>query len=51
MYEKQGTPPCGVLNSYIWNKCIDEIADVIEDIALLRAEELDLLDCARVRVI
>ena len=37
MYEKQGTPPCGALNSYIWNKCIGEIADVIEDIALLRA--------------
>ena len=36
MYEKQGTPPCGALNSYIWNKCIGEIADAIEDIALLR---------------
>lgn len=44
MYEKQGTPPCGALNSYIWSNCIDEIADTIEDIALLRAEELDLLD-------
>ena len=44
MYEKQGTPPCGALNSYIGNKCIGEIADVIEDIALLRAEELHLLD-------
>ena len=44
MYEKQGTPPCGALNSYIWNKCIEEIADVIEDIALLRVEELHLLD-------
>ena len=41
MYEKQGTPPCGALNSYIWNNCIREIADIIEDIALLRAEELD----------
>lgn len=51
MYEKQGTPPCGALNSYIWNNCISEIADVIEDIALLHAEKLDLLDCARVRVI
>ena len=28
MYEKQGTPPCGALNSYIWNKCIGEIADM-----------------------
>ena len=44
MYEKQGTPPCGALNSYIWNKCIGEIADAIEDIALLRVEELYLLD-------
>ena len=44
MYEKQGTPPCGALNSYIWNKCIGEIADAIEDIALLRVEELHLLD-------
>lgn len=44
MYEKQGTPPCGALNSYIWNSCIGEIADVIEDIALLRAEELHLLE-------
>lgn len=26
MYEKQGTSPCGALNSYIWNKCIGEIA-------------------------
>ena len=41
MYEKQGTPPCGALNSYIWSNCIDEIADAIENIALLRAEELD----------
>lgn len=44
MYEKQGTPPCGALNSYIWNNCIGEIADAIEDIALLRVEELHLLD-------
>lgn len=44
MYEKQGTPPCGALNSYIWNRCISEIADAIEDIALLRVEELHLLD-------
>lgn len=44
MYEKQETPPCGALNSYIWNKCIGEIADAIEDIALLRVEELHLLD-------
>ena len=44
MYEKQGTPPCGALNSYIWNKCIGEIADAIEDIALIRVEELYLLD-------
>ena len=67
MYEKQGTPPCGALNSYIWNKCIGEIADTIEDIALLRVEELHLLDsrgdrircgiskeqlaCARIRII
>ncbi len=48
MYEKQGTPPCGALNSYIWNKYIGEIADVIEDIALLRVEKLHLLDCAGV---
>ena len=26
MYEKQGTPPCSALNSYIWNNCISEIA-------------------------
>lgn len=58
MYEKQGTPPCGALNSYIWNNCIDEIADTIEDIALLRAEELDFgkiskeqLACAELRSI
>ena len=44
MYEKQGTPPCGALNSYIWNNCIGEIADAIEEIALLRVEELHLLD-------
>ena len=44
MYEKQGTPPCGALNSYIWNNCIGEIAEAIEDIALLRVEELHLLD-------
>ena len=44
MYEKQGTLPCGALNSYIGNKCIGEIADAIEDIALFRAEELHLLD-------
>ena len=49
MYEKQGTPPCGALNSYIWNNCIDEITDAIEDIALFRVEGLDLLDCAGVR--
>ena len=58
MYEKQGTPPCGALNSYIWNKCIGEIADTIEDIALLRVEELDFgkvskeqLACAELRSI
>ena len=44
MYEKQGTPPSGALNSYIWNNCIGEITDAIEDIALLRVEELRLLD-------
>ena len=44
MYEKQGTPPCGALNSYIWNRCIGEITDAIEDIALLRVEELRLLN-------
>ena len=44
MYEKHGTPPCGALNSYIWNKCIDEIADAIDNIALLRVEELHLLE-------
>ena len=36
MYEKQGTPPCGALNSYIGNKFIGEIAEKIEDIALFR---------------
>lgn len=58
MYEKQGTPPCGALNSYIWNKCIGEIADKIENVALLRAEELDFgkvskeqLACAELRSI
>ena len=58
MYEKQGTPPCGALNSYIWSNCIDEIADTIEDIALLRAEELffgkvskEQLACAELRSI
>lgn len=58
MYEKQGVPPCGALNFYIWNNCIDEIADTIEDIALLRAEELDFgkvskkqLACAEMRSI
>lgn len=58
MYEKQGTPPCGVLNSYIWNSCIGEIADVIEDIALLRVEKLhfakvskEQLACAELRSI
>lgn len=40
MYEKQGTPPCGVFNAYIWNSCMDEIAGVITDIALLRVNEL-----------
>ena len=40
MYEKQGAPPCGALNSYIWNSCMDEIAGAIEDIALLRVNEL-----------
>ena len=44
MYEKQGAPPCGALNSYIWNNCISEIADAIGDITLLRVEELHLLD-------
>ena len=44
MYEKQGTPPCGALNSYIWNRCIGEITDAIEDIALLRVEEMRLLN-------
>ena len=40
MYEKQGTPPCGVFNAYIWNSCMDEIVDAIMDIALLRVNEL-----------
>ena len=40
MYEKQGTPPCGAFNVYIWNSCMDEIVDAIIDIALLRADEL-----------
>ena len=40
MYEKQGTPPCGAFNAYIWNSCMDEIAGVITDIALLRVNEL-----------
>lgn len=58
MYEKQGTPPCGALNSYIWNNCIGGLADAIKDIALLRAEELDFgkvskeqLACAELRSI
>lgn len=58
MHEKQGTPPCGALNSYIWSNCIDEITDTIEDIALLRAEALDFgkiskeqLACAELRSI
>ena len=58
MYEKQGTPLCGALNSYVWNNCIGEIADAIEDIALLCAEELDFgkfskeqLACAELRSI
>lgn len=50
MYEKQGAPPCGALNSYIWNKCIGEIADTIEDTALLRVEELHLLDSREDRI-
>nr|DAT97719.1 MAG TPA: hypothetical protein [Caudoviricetes sp.] len=29
MYEKQGTPPCGAFNTYIWNKCIGEIAGTV----------------------
>lgn len=44
MYEKQRIPPCGARNSYVWNKSIGEIADVIEDIALLRIEKLHLLE-------
>ena len=58
MYEKQGAPPCGALNSYIGNKCIGEIADAIDNIALLRVEELDFgkvskeqLACAELRSI
>lgn len=31
MYEKQGAPPCGELNSYIWNNCIGEIAEEPEN--------------------
>lgn len=31
MYEKQGTPPCGASNSYIWNNCIGEIAEEPEN--------------------
>ena len=58
MYEKQGTPPCGAFNAYIWNSCMDEIAGVITDIALLRVNELhfstipqEMLACAEVRTI
>ena len=58
MYEKQGTPPYGALNSYIGNNCISEIAEIIEDTALLRAEKLDFgniskeqLACAELRSI
>ena len=40
MYKKQGTPPCGAFNAYIWNSCMDEIADAITDIVLLRVNEL-----------
>lgn len=56
MYEKQGTPPCGVFNAYIWNSCMDEIANAVEDIALLRVNELhfsaapqEKLACAELR--
>ena len=56
MYEKQGTPPCGAFNAYIWNSCMDEIADAITDIALLRVSELrfsaipqEKLACAELR--
>lgn len=56
MYEKQGTPPCGAFNAYIWNSCMDEIADAITDIALLRVNELhfsavpqEKLACAELR--
>ena len=31
MYEKRGTPPCGALNSYIWNNCTGEIAEESEN--------------------
>ena len=58
MYEKQGTPPCGAFNAYIWNSCMDEIAGVITDIALLRVNELhfsaipqEKLACAELRTI
>ena len=58
MYEKQGTPPCGAFNAYIWNSCMDEIAGVITDIALLRVAELhfstipqEKLACAELRTI
>lgn len=56
MYEKQGIPPCGAFNAYIWNSCMDEIADAITDITLLRANELhfsavpqEKLACAELR--
>lgn len=58
MYEKQGTPPCGAFNAYIWNSCMDEIADAITDIALLYVNELhfsaipqEKLACAELRAI
>lgn len=56
MYEKQGTPPFGAFNVYIWNSCMDEIVDAIIDIALLRVDELhfsaipqEKLACAELR--
>ena len=56
MYEKQGTPPCGAFNAYIWNNCMDEIANAVEDIALLYVSKLhfsavpqEKLACAELR--
>ena len=48
MYEKRGTPPCGALNSYIWNNCTGEIAEESEkavvDVQTLQKTNQDIID-------